>query len=128
MKNSENEIDDLIHQALNKEEAAYFDQLGEQNLPEMVFGLFKGRNAWLNIVMVTMTMVILGIMIYTIIAMLNAENIEDKIEWVFYSLIAFITLALLKIWSWNQIDKNSMLREMKRLEFQVALLQSEKSK
>ncbi|MFT7057342.1 MAG: hypothetical protein ACJAR3_002988 [Roseivirga sp.] len=94
----------------------------------MVFGLFKGRNAWLNIVMVTMTMVILGIMIYTIIAMLNAENIEDKIEWVFYSLIAFITLALLKIWSWNQIDKNSMLREMKRLEFQVALLQSEKSK
>jgi two-component system sensor histidine kinase DesK len=36
-------------------------------------------------------MVILGVMIYTIIAMLNAEHIEDKIEWVFYSLIAFIT-------------------------------------
>ena len=128
MKKSENEIDDLIHQALNKEEAAYYDQLGEQNLPQMVFGLFKGRNGWLNVVMVIMTFAILGVMIFTIIEMLNAENVGDKIEWMFYSLLGFITIVLMKIWSWNQIDKNAILREMKRLEYQVALLHTEKAK
>lgn len=126
MKKSEKEIDDLIHQALSKEEAAYYDQLGEQNLPEMVFGLFKGRNGWVNVLMVVMTIVILGVMIYTVIEMLNAESIGDKMEWMFYSIVGFITIALLKIWGWNQIDKNAILRELKRLEYQVALLQSEK--
>lgn len=128
MKKSENEIDDLIHQALNKEEAAYYDQLGEQNLPQMVFGLFKGRNGWLNVVMVIMTFAILGVMIFTIIEMLKAEDLGDKMEWMFYSLLGFITIVLMKIWSWNQLDKNTILREMKRLEYQVALLQSEKAK
>lgn len=128
MKKSENEIDDLIHQALNKEEAAYYDQLGEQNLPQMLFGLFKGRNGWLNVVMVIMTFAILGVMIFTIIEMLKAEDLGDKMEWMFYSLLGFITIVLMKIWSWNQLDKNAILREMKRLEYQVALLQSEKAK
>lgn len=128
MKKSENEIDDLIHQALNKEEAAYYDQLGEQNLPQMLFGLFKGRNGWLNVVMVIMTFAILGVMIFTIIEMLKSEDLGDKMEWMFYSLLGFITIVLMKIWSWNQLDKNAILREMKRLEYQVALLQSEKAK
>ncbi|PIQ47761.1 MAG: hypothetical protein COW03_13500 [Cytophagales bacterium CG12_big_fil_rev_8_21_14_0_65_40_12] len=128
MKKSENEIDDLIHQALNKEEAAYYDQLGEQNLPQMVFGLFKGRNGWLNVVMVIITFAILGVMIFTIIEMLKAEDLGDKMEWMFYSLLGFITIVLMKIWSWNQLDKNAILRELKRLEYQVALLQSEKAK
>lgn len=128
MKKSENEIDDLIHQALNNEEAAYYDQLGEQNLPQMVFGLFKGRNGWLNAVMVIITFAILGVMIFTITEMLKTENVGDKMEWMFYSLLGFITIVLMKIWSWNQLDKNAILRELKRLEYQVALLQSEKAK
>ncbi|WP_339609081.1 DUF6768 family protein [uncultured Roseivirga sp.] len=33
---------------------------------------------------------------------------------------------LFKIWSWNQMDKNSLLREIKRLEFQVSLLGKKK--
>jgi len=42
MKNYE-EIDDMIRQALSEEEAKFYDELGEQTLPEMVGGLFKGR-------------------------------------------------------------------------------------
>jgi hypothetical protein len=67
-------------------------------------------------------------MIFTIIEMLKAEDLGDKMEWMFYSLLGFITIVLMKIWSWNQLDKNAILREMKRLEYQVALLQSEKAK
>lgn len=122
MNDSEKEMDDLIHQALTKEEAAYYDQLGEQNMPQMILGLFKGKNSWITVVMFVFNLVVLGLSIYTFVEMLNTDVIVDKLEWAFYTLIGFITMSLLKIYNWNQMDKNAMLREIKRLEFQVSLL------
>ena len=122
MNDSEKEMDDLIHQALTKEEAAYYDQLGEQNMPQMILGLFKGKNSWITVVMFVFNLVVLGLSIYTFVEMLNTDVIVDKLEWAVYTLLGFITMSLLKIYNWNQMDKNAMLREIKRLEFQVSLL------
>ena len=41
MDKSEKEVDQLIHEAFSIEESEYFDQLGEQNVPQMMSGLFK---------------------------------------------------------------------------------------
>lgn len=125
MNNSDKEVDDLIHQALSKEEAAYFDKMGEQNIPQQIFGLFKGQNRWMNVLMVIMNLAIFGVAIYTFINMLNVEGVEMKLEWMFYTLISFMAMMLLKQWSWNQMDKNVLLREIKRLEYQVSLLKKE---
>ncbi|KYG82339.1 DUF6768 family protein [Roseivirga echinicomitans] len=122
MNDSEKEMDDLIHQALTKEEAAYYDQLGEQNMPQMILGLFKGKNSWITLVMFVFNLVVLGLSIYTFVEMLNTDVIVDKLEWAVYTLLGFITMSLLKVYNWNQMDKNALLREIKRLEFQVSLL------
>lgn len=126
MNDSEKEMDDLIHQALTQEEAAYYDQLGEQNMPQMILGLFKGKNSWITAVMFVFNLVVLGFSIYTFVEMLNTDAMTDKLEWAFYTLIGFITMSLLKIYNWNQMDKNAILREIKRVEFQVALMGKEK--
>ena len=125
MNKSDKEIDELIHKALSKEEAEYFDQMGEQNIPQMLKGLFTGRNGWMNVVMMFMNLIFLVISIYTFIEMLNAEVLEKKIEWMFYTLVGFMTMMLFKIWGWNQIDKNATIREIKRLEYQISLLKKE---
>lgn len=125
MNKSDKEIDELIHQALSKEEAAYFDQMGEQNVPQMLIGLFRGRNGWMNIVMVFMTLIIFGVAIYCFLEMLEAEAMDVKIEWMFYTLIGFMGMMLLKIWGWNQMDKNATIREIKRLEYQISLLKQQ---
>lgn len=122
MNKSEKEFDELIQQALSKEEAQYFNEMGEQNLPQMLVGLYKGKNSWLNIVITVVHLVIFAVSVYTLIEMLGAEETNDKLEWMFYTLIGFIAMVLLKIWSWNQMDKNALLREIKRLEYQVSLL------
>ncbi len=122
MNNSDKEIDDLIHQALSKEEAAYFDKMGEQNIPQQVFGLFRGQNRWMNMLMAVMNLAVFGVAICTFINMLNAEVMDMKLEWMFYTLVAFMAMMMLKQWSWNQMDKNVLLREIKRLEYQVSLL------
>lgn len=126
MKKSDKEIDTLIQQALSREEAEYFDQLGEQNIPQQLLGLLKGKNSWMNIVMIVMHLVVLSIAIWTFTEMLATEVIAEKLEWMFYTLICFLAMVLFKIYGWNQMDKNAVLREVKRLEYQVSLLQAEK--
>ena len=126
MSNQDKELDELIQKALSREEAAYFDQLGEQNIPQQLLGLFKGKNSWMNVVMVVFHLVVLGIGIWTFTEMLDTEAIGKKMEWMFYTLLCFLTMMLMKVWGWNQMDKNVVLREVKRLEYQVSLLQAEK--
>ncbi len=122
MNKSDKEIDDLIHQALSKEEAAYFDKMGEQNIPDQILSLFRGKNKWMNVLMVFMNLAVFAVAVYTFINMLHAEVLDEKLDWMFYTLIAFMGMSLLKLWGWNQMDKNALMREIKRLEYQISLL------
>jgi uncharacterized membrane protein len=122
MDKSEKEVDKLIHKAFSMEESEYFDKLGEQNIPQMVTGLFSGRLAWMNVLIAIITLVVFGLTVRSFVEMLNTEVINDKLEFMTYSILGFIAMALLKTWGWNQIDKNALLREIKRLEFQISLL------
>ena len=51
MKNRTEEIEALIRETLNDQEVVFYDSLGEQNLFEMVAGLFKTKLRWLIILM-----------------------------------------------------------------------------
>ena len=122
MNKTDKEIDALIHEALNKEEAEYFDKLGEQNVPQMLGGLFRGKNSWLNYYVLFFQLGIFGVSIWTLTEFLAAEEVMARMEWMFYTLVGWISLAMLKQWSWNQMDKNDLKREIKRLEYQISLL------
>ena len=122
MDNKMEEIDQLIKDTLSKEEAAFYDSLEEQNLFDMVFGLFKGKNAWFLIVINIMIFVFLGLLIYTCLQFFQVESVEELIKWGFGAFVCFMTISILKVYAWMQMDKNAILREMKRLELQVMSL------
>lgn len=122
MKNKMEEIDQLIKDTLSKEEAAFYDSLEEQNLFDMVFGLFKGKNAWFLIITNIMTILFLGLFVYCCIQFFNVESAEELIKWGFGTLVSLLSVCMLKIYAWMQMDKNAILREMKRLELQVMSL------
>jgi len=122
MKNNMEEIDQLIKDTLSKEEAAFYDSLEEQNVFEMIFGLFKGKNAWILIIMNLMTLVFFGLFVYCCIQFFNVETTEELIKWSFGSLVFILGLSMLKIYAWMQMDKNATFRELKRLELQVMSL------
>lgn len=122
MKNNMEEIDQLIKDTLSNEEAAFYDSLEEQNLFEMVFGLFKGKNAWILIIMNILILVFLGLFIYSCIQFFTVETTEELIKWGLGSLIFLSSVCMLKIYAWMQMDKNAILREMKRLELLVISL------
>ena len=122
MKNEMEEIDQLIRDTLNQEEAKFYDALDEQNIFEMLFGLFKGKNAWLNILLNIVIVAFFVLFIYSGVQFFNAETTEGLIKWGFGSLTFLLCISMLKLFAWMQMDKNAILREMKRLELQVMSL------
>ncbi len=122
MKNNMEEIDQLIKDTLSKEEAAFYDALEEQNNFEMIIGLFKGKNAWFLIVTNMMTLIFLGLFVYCCIQFFAVEAAEELLKWGFGGVLFLLGVCMLKIYAWMQMDKNAILREMKRLELQVMSL------
>lgn len=127
MNNEMEEIDQLIKDTLNQEEAKFYDALEEQNVLEMLFGLFKGKNAWLNILLNIMIVVFFGALIYCGIQFFNSETTEGLIKWGFGSLMLLLCISMLKLFAWMQMDKHAILREMKRLELQIMSLSGKMS-
>ncbi|WP_034058169.1 DUF6768 family protein [Lacinutrix jangbogonensis] len=122
MKNNIEDIDQLIKETLSQEEAKFYDALEEQNVLEMVFGLFKGKNAWILIAMNIVTVVFFCLFIYCVVQFFEVEATKELIKWGLGSVIFLLGVSMLKIFAWLQMDKNAILREIKRLELQVSSL------
>ena len=122
MKTSMEDIDKLIKETLSEEEAKFYDELDEQNLFQMLGGIFKGKNTWLAIIMNIVNVIIFGLLIYCIIQSMEVEKTNDLILWVGAIILCFLTMSMIKIYIWMQIHKNALLREIKRLELQVSSL------
>ncbi|GGZ86800.1 DUF6768 family protein [Algibacter mikhailovii] len=122
MKTHNEDIDKLIKETLTEEEAKFYDDLEEQNVLQMVWGLFKGKNKWIMYLMNIMTLVFFGLFIYCLVQFFNSEITFDLIKWATGSLVFLIGVSMLKIFAWMQMDKNALLREIKRLELQVSSL------
>lgn len=122
MKNKQEEIDDLIRKALSKEEAAFYDELGEQNLTQMVGGLFQGKMRWIAVI----TMIVQPIMficgVYFAIKFFHEQDLRIMIQWGACAFFFLLGTSYLKIFHWMMIKKNALLREMKRMELQITML------
>ena len=116
------EIDQLIKETLSKEEAAFYDSLDEQNVFEMIFGLFKGKNAWFFILANIITLIFFGLFVYCCIHFFKVDTAEELIRWGFGCFVSLLGMSMLKMYAWLQMDKYAILREMKRLELQVMAL------
>lgn len=122
MNTNMEDIDKLIKETLTQEEAKFYDDLEEQNVLAMIFGLFKGKNKWLLIMMNVMVLVFFGAFLYCIIQFFETNTTNELIKWGLGSVVFLLGVSMLKIFAWMQMDKNAILREIKRLELQVSSL------
>ena len=118
-----NELDRAIRQSLSSEDAALFDRFGaDQALHRQVLDAFEGRLRWFNA-----AGWIAGAVLFAVACVCGwrfwvAQDFEDMLRWGALSALAFAGLALIKVWFWLELEKNAIVREVKRLELQVASL------
>ena len=74
MKNNLDDIDNLIKESLNQEEAEFYDSLDEQSLFEMLTGLFQTRHKWLILAMNLITFAALAFFYLLLSTILESGN------------------------------------------------------
>ena len=120
MKTKMEDIDKLIKETLTQEETKFYDELEEQNVFQMILGLFSGKNKWIIVLMNLVSVIFFIMFIYCVVQFFSTDVTNELITWSIGGLICFSTVSLLKLFAWMQMDKNALLREIKRLEIQIS--------
>ena len=119
---SNREIDQLIREAVGEADAEILEQFGEPSLTEMVTDTFRGRHRAVMVYNMAVGLVLLFLCIFCIIRMLEAADARSTVLWLGGGVGCFTSLMALKVWSWLEMQRHALVREIKRLELQVAQL------
>ncbi len=118
-----NVLDDKIREALQKEDAELFEDVGsEPSIYEMLMETFRGRHRWLVFLTMFWTIVFMVLGVLSVIRFFRAEEMRDMLMWAAASAFLLSGVSMMKVWYWMELNKNSVTREIKRLELQIARL------
>jgi len=127
MKTKMEDIDKLIKETLTEEEARFYEDLDEQNLFDMVMGVFKGKNKWMYVYINIIQVLMFVAFVYCVVQFFEVKETNDLIKWGLGSFLAIFATTMLKLFTWMQMDKNAIIREIKRLEIQVSSLAAKRA-
>jgi len=119
-----NELDKKIQEALSEEDNALMAHFEEQGLLDQLGGLFKGKLAWLSVLTIIIGTILTIIAVYAIWKFVTANDVASMIRWGGLAWIAGTSQMMIKLWSWMRMETNRTLREVKRLELQIACMQN----
>lgn len=123
------DLDQMIRAALKAEDAEALQKY-EQDAPllETIIDLYKGRRRGINLLLTVVTWGLFTLLLFCGYRFFQVDSTRELILWATGFLGLSIWIVLLKLWFWLQMATHSVIREVKRLELQVALLnQSTKS-
>ena len=115
-------IDVLIKKALSEEEKKFYDELEEQNLPQMVGGLFQGKMKWITVMTFIVMPILFALAVFCGIQFFEADGTREMMVWGAGAFFLLNAVSYVKLFNWMQMDKNAILREIKRMELQLAAL------
>ncbi|QEH31997.1 hypothetical protein OJF2_04660 [Aquisphaera giovannonii] len=122
MKPHDRDFDDLLSEALSREEAEVFRRLGKPSVFHLVTDTFRGTMRWLNILGYAVTIVVFGLGIVCLVGLLGTDRPPMMLRWGLGFGTCVLTVMALKVWFWMEMQRHSLLREIKRVELQVAHL------
>jgi uncharacterized membrane protein YciS (DUF1049 family) len=104
------------------------DQKNDQSSEEsatvlhMIGRSFKGTFRYTFVFVVTFQLIVAALAVYCGYQMLTLTGLDDKLEWLAGLILSTLTFAILRLWFFMELNRLSVLRELKRVELQLALL------
>jgi hypothetical protein len=121
------ELDDAIRNALSEEDAEFLARMEkEPSYPQMMLGVFKGPWGPVNIILLLLVVPILGLAIWTIMEFLNADDVQEMFRWFAGAALSVAVLFMVRFWLVLSMQFDRVIREVKRIELQMAFLASRK--
>jgi uncharacterized protein DUF6768 len=121
MKNQDN-IDELLKKALSEEDAEILKKIEDQGVFDLLASNFKGKLKWFAMISVVFMLILIGLAFYCFFQFYNAIDLREMMLWGAGMGISMMAVGQLKTWHWMQMDKNALVREIKRLELQISIL------
>jgi hypothetical protein len=117
-------LDKAIQQSLSQEDQDFLASLDEEPAyMDQYMGLFKGRLGWVNWLTTILIILMCLVLIYAIDRFENvAPDIEGMLKWGGISAFCVMGILLSKLWAALHLQTNRVLRELKKLELQIASL------
>jgi uncharacterized membrane protein (DUF106 family) len=122
MKNNMKNLNQKILEALKDDPAAHEFSEEEANGLQLIGQSFKGTFRLTFVVIVTMQMVFAGLAIYCAYHLVNEMDLGLKLNWLAGTLSTVVAFAIARIWFFMELNRLSVIREIKRVELQVSLL------
>lgn len=116
-------LDKRIKDELESEAKAIDESLNDnQGIYELMMGSFKGgMGIWMWIVNVVI-LIVTGLMLWCGYKFFTATSTDDHTYWGFCMVITVMAQIALKQWAWTEMQRTSIMREVKRLELAIAKL------
>jgi hypothetical protein len=114
-------LDDAIHGALTEEDKEFLAQFEKEPTSiEQMFGVFHGRLAWIYVAFLAAALILAPIGIFTGWKFLTTSELRPLFYWGAATAAILLVLAVVRLVLFMQINTNRILRELKRLELQLA--------
>ena len=114
-------IDERIRKALSSEDRALLEQLdSDESLYGDVAATFRGHLWWLNVMGWIFGLVLFAAVLYCGWRFVAEADLRSMQLWGAGAMLAALGLGLIKLYFFMEIQKNSIIREIKRVELQVA--------
>ncbi len=114
------ELDRKIEEALNEQDRALLDQFPEQGLIGQFKSVFHGSMAWVSVMSMLFGTVLTIAFFYAAWKFFNVADIDARLLWGGGAWFLATMVAFMKVWFWMRMESNRVLREVKRLELQIA--------
>lgn len=116
-------IDDAIRQALSPADARAYDALSRELSPVgEAFGLFRSARRGFTWAVALAGAAFMAAGGYAVWRLLHASELREMLAWSLLAIFVMLSLSLVKLWFWLEMHRNAVVREVKRLELQVASL------
>jgi hypothetical protein len=115
--------EDAIRRALSPEDLRAYEALGrEPSMFAEALGAFQTQNRLIAIGGWVAGFLLFGVAVLAAWRFWQAPDVRGMLLWGGVAMFSLTGLGLIKLWFFMEMHKNAILREMKRLELQVASL------
>ena len=116
------ELDEKIRQALDDTgiDSTEFGDEDEDSLRRLISDAYQGKLRWIFVLATFWQLIFFAIFVYAGIEFFGMTGTGDPIFWATIFLMSGIGVSMMKMMHWMLINRNRILREVKRLELEVA--------
>jgi hypothetical protein len=115
------DLDRMIDEALDREMKDLMDRIGDEpGFFSQVLGVFGGRTGWVNVVLMVVQGVAFLAGAWAAWNFFQAADAMTQLRWGLPSAVLLLMSAMLKLSLVPRMETNLVIRELKRIELQIA--------